>query len=86
MKKMMGRLETLRALHQAERFCWVLIVVCIFLLFKLGIDIEYEGVRNVVVNVLHTTTVVVFIATCIFQVNVIERTREIEREVLNNER
>ena len=83
---MKKKMEMLRNLHRTERVCWIVILFCIFLLFKWGIDIEYECVTNVTVNVLHTTTLVVFIVTGVFQANVIERVQRIEREVFEDEK
>lgn len=77
-------MEMLKRLHRTERVCWILIAVCIFFLFKFGIDLEYEGVCNVTTYVLHTITVVVFVATCLLQVSVVERTLKIESEVFND--
>lgn len=83
---MKKKMEMLRKLHRTERVCWVVILACIFLLFKWGIDIEYEAVNSVVVNVLHTTTVVLFITAGIFQTSVIERINNLEKEVFDDEK
>ena len=83
---MKKKMEMLRKLHRTERVCWVVILACIFLLFKWGIDIEYGGVNTVTINVLHTTTVVLFIISGVFQASVIDKIQNLEKEVFEDER
>ena len=74
-------MEMLRKLHRTERLCWIVILVCIFLLFKWGIDLAYLDATNIAVNILHTTTVVLFITSGVFQTIVIDRITNIEKEI-----
>ena len=83
---MKRKMEMLRRLHRTERVCWIVILACIFFLFKWGIDIEYLGVNDITVNVLHTTTVVLFIVAGIFQASVVDRINSIEKEVFDDEK
>lgn len=82
----MKKLKMLRNLHRTERALWVMLLVCLFTLFKLGIDIEYEHIRAVWVNVVHTITVITSVVTGMLQGLVINKINEYESEVFNNER
>lgn len=82
----MKKLKMLRNLHRTERALWIILLACLFALFKLGIDIEYEHTTAVWVNVVHTITVVTSVVSCVFQGLVINKIDEYESEVFNNER
>ena len=43
----MKKLKMLRNLHRTERALWIMLLVCLFALFELGIDIEYEHISAV---------------------------------------
>lgn len=82
----MRKLKMLRNLHRTERALWIMLLMCLLLLFKLGIDIEYEHIRTVWVNVVHTITVITSVVTGVFQGIVVNKINEYESEVFNNER
>lgn len=82
----MKKLKMLRNLHGTERALWIMLLMCLLLLFKLEIDIEYAHTKAVWVNVVHTITVVTTIVSGVFQGLVINKINEYESEVFNNER
>ena len=82
----MKKLKMLRNLHRTERALWVMLLLCLFALFKLGIDIEYEHIRTVWVNVVQTITVITTVVSGVFQGIVINKINEYESEVFNSER
>lgn len=77
------RLETYRKLRRTERAIWIILIVCVFLLFKYGIDIEYEHINGVTLRVLHTITVIVASVSGIVQYSVIERATELEHKIFD---
>lgn len=70
-------------LRKTERTVWVILLICLFLLFQWGIDIEYEHINRVSLNVLHTVTVVVTVVFGVFQSAVIAKISELERMIYN---
>ena len=70
-----------RNLRRTERTVWVILLMCLFLLFQWGIDLEYEHINRVSLNVLHTITVVVTIVFGVFQSAVVAKTLELERKI-----
>ena len=82
----MKKLKMLRNLHRTERALWIMLLVCLFALFKFGIDIEYEHTTAVWVNVVQTITVITTVVSGVFQGLVINKINEYESEVFNNER
>lgn len=72
-----------RNLRRTERTVWVILFMCLFFLFQFGIDIEYEHINKVSLNVLHTVTVIVSIVFGVVQSAVIAKTIELEKEIYN---
>ena len=70
-------------LKKTERIVWILLMLCLFLLFQLGIDIEYEHINTVTIRVLHTVVVVASIVFGVVQYQVITRATELEEKYFN---
>lgn len=82
----MKKLKMLKKLHRTERILWVALLICLFLLFKFGVDISYEHIKSVWIYVLNNIVMVLSITVCMLQGLVIIKIKEYESEVFNNER
>lgn len=80
-RKIVKTMVMYRNLRRTERTVWVLLIMCLFFLFQFGIDIEYEHINRVSLNVLHTVTVIVSIVLGTFQAAVISKTIELEKAI-----
>lgn len=78
---MKRKMRQLKRLHRTERALWIVILTCVFILFKMGIEIEYLGVKEFAHSFVHTSVIVVTLLAGQLQVLTISKIADVESEV-----
>lgn len=81
MKKYKKMMLKYRNLRRTERIVWVLLLVCLFLLFQIGIDMEYALIHTLKLKIVHTITAIATLVLSVLQTEVIQEIFELERKI-----
>lgn len=74
-------MKNLIKLQRTERVCWVMLLVVIFLLFHLGIKIQYEFCDSIGIDILQKCLIPVLFIDVVMLAKTIERENKIKEEL-----